>query len=142
MFIRQINLFGDLGVNTQFFPCVGFIYYDCEGIVYKIYGFYKFNFQEQETSKWAKYLIILFCEFKSKIMKIFCYLLLLMTPCLCLELKCEPIKVDVCSRLGYKSTGMPNIMGHQTQVREGWIEGGGALRLPPSFNWNILIQSD
>ncbi|XP_023340849.1 frizzled-4 [Eurytemora carolleeae] len=48
-------------------------------------------------------------------MKIFLYLFILTTPCLCLELKCEAIKVDVCSRLGYKSTGMPNIMGHQTQ---------------------------
>jgi len=31
------------------------------------------------------------------------------------ELQCEPIKLELCSALPYKSTGMPNLMGHQLQ---------------------------
>ena len=42
--------------------------------------------------------------------------MVLISPCLGLDLKCEPIKIDVCNRVGYKSTGMPNVMGHQSQV--------------------------
>jgi len=31
------------------------------------------------------------------------------------DLKCEPIQIDICGRLGYKQTGLPNLMGHQLQ---------------------------
>ena len=30
------------------------------------------------------------------------------------DLKCEPIKLELCTH--YNSTGMPNFMGHQLQV--------------------------
>eukprot|EP00088_Acartia_fossae_P068565 TRINITY_DN8725_c0_g2_i4.p1 TRINITY_DN8725_c0_g2~~TRINITY_DN8725_c0_g2_i4.p1 ORF type:complete len:618 (+),score=97.25 TRINITY_DN8725_c0_g2_i4:72-1925(+) len=33
-----------------------------------------------------------------------------------IDTKCEPIKVEFCTKLGYNMTGMPNMLGHQVQV--------------------------
>jgi len=43
-------------------------------------------------------------------------LLLVQSSSAIIDTKCEPIKVEFCSKLGYSNTGMPNMLGHQVQV--------------------------
>jgi len=47
---------------------------------------------------------------------VFCWLSLIPWCCdAIIDTKCQPIKVEFCSKLGYSMTGMPNMLGHQGQ---------------------------